>query len=107
MLKCSGEKVFPIEVEQVLNQHPAVVESVVIGLDDEIKGQKPYAFVKLSTLVEETHLIDYASSMLAIYQIPKRIWMLDSLPINEIGKIDKKTLRHWAEQNIKKEQHEF
>lgn len=103
MLKCGGEKVFPIEVEQVLAQHPAVVESVVIGLDDEIKGQKPYAFVMLSTPVEETHLIDYASSQLATYQIPKRIWALDKFPINEIGKIDKKTLRQWAEQSIKQE----
>ena len=103
MLKCGGEKVYPIEIEQVLTQHTAVVESVVIGLDDEIKGQKPYAFVKLSTPVEETHLIDYASSMLATYQIPKRIWALDNFPINEIGKVDKKTLRHWAEQSIKKE----
>ena len=80
-----------------------MVESVVIGLADDIKGQKPYAFVKLSTPVEETHLIDYASSMLATYQIPKRIWALDNFPINEIGKIDKKALRQWAEQNIKKE----
>jgi long-chain acyl-CoA synthetase len=77
-----------------------VVESVVIGLDDEIKGQKPYAFVKLSAPVEETHLIDYASSMLATYQIPKRIWSLDNFPINEIGKIDKKNLKHLAEQYI-------
>jgi acyl-CoA synthetase (AMP-forming)/AMP-acid ligase II len=107
MLKCSGEKVYPIEIEQVLNQHPAVVESVIIGLDDEIKGQKPYAFVKVSTPVEETNLLNYASSMLATYQIPKRIWVLDNFPINEIGKMDKKTLCHWAEQNIKKEQHEF
>jgi len=103
MLKCGGEKVYPIEIEQVLNQHPAVIESVIIGLDDEIKGQKPYAFVKLSTPVEETQLIQYASSMLATYQLPKRIWALDSLPINEIGKIDKKTLRHWAEQSTAKE----
>jgi acyl-CoA synthetase (AMP-forming)/AMP-acid ligase II len=103
MLKCSGEKVYPIEIEQVLNQHPAVIESVVIGLDDEIKGQKPYAFVKLSTPVEETHLIEYASLALATYQIPKRIWALDNFPINEIGKIDKKTLRHWAEQSVNKE----
>jgi acyl-coenzyme A synthetase/AMP-(fatty) acid ligase len=100
MLKCGGEKVFPIEVEQVLTQHPAVVESVVIGLDDEIKGQKPYAFVKLSTSVEETRLIDYASSVLATYQIPKRIWSLDTFPINEIGKIDKKTLVQLAQQYI-------
>lgn len=100
MLKCGGEKVFPIEIESVLNQHPSVIDSVVIGLDDDVKGQKPYAFVKLSTPINETYLLSYASSMLAPYQIPKRIWFLDNFPINEIGKIDKKTLTQLAQQYI-------
>lgn len=100
MLKCGGEKVFPIEIESVLKQHPSVIDSVVIGLEDDIKGQKPYAFVKLSAPMEETYLLSYASSMLAPYQIPKRIWQLDNFPINEIGKIDKKNLKQLAEQYI-------
>jgi acyl-coenzyme A synthetase/AMP-(fatty) acid ligase len=100
MLKCGGEKVFPIEIESVLKQHPSVIDSVVIGLEDDIKGQKPYAFVKLSNPMDETYLLSYVSSMLASYQIPKRIWQLDNFPINEIGKIDKKNLKHLAEQYI-------
>lgn len=100
MLKCGGEKVFPIEVEAVLNQHPCVLDSVVIGLEDEIKGQKPYAFVKVSAPVDETELIKYVADNLASYQIPKRIWQLDNFPINEIGKTDKKNLKHLATQYI-------
>jgi long-chain acyl-CoA synthetase len=100
MLKCGGEKVFPIEIESVLKQHPSVIDSVVIGLEDDIKGQKPYAFVKLSAPIDETYLLSYASSMLAPYQIPKRILQLDNFPINEIGKIDKKNLKQMAEHYI-------
>jgi non-ribosomal peptide synthetase component E (peptide arylation enzyme) len=50
--------------------------------------------------MDETYLLSYVSSMLASYQIPKRIWQLDNFPINEIGKIDKKNLKHLAEQYI-------
>ena len=100
MLKCGGEKVFPIEIESVLKQHPSVIDSVVIGLEDDVKGQKPYAFVKLLMPINETDLLNYASSRLASYQIPKRIWSLDIFPINEIGKIDKKTLVQLAQQYI-------
>ena len=101
MLKCGGEKVFPIEIESVLKQHPSVIDSVVIGLYDDVKGQKPYAFVQLLMPINETDLLSYASSRLATYQIPKRIWSLDNFPINEIGKIDKKTLVQLAQQYIR------
>jgi acyl-CoA synthetase (AMP-forming)/AMP-acid ligase II len=100
MLKCGGEKVFPIEVETVLKQYPGVIDSIVIGLEDDVKGHKPYAFVKTSTSCNESELLNYAAANLASYQIPKRIWQLDNFPINEIGKIDKKNLKQLAEQYI-------
>jgi len=100
MLKCGGEKVFPIEIESVLNQHPCVVDSVAVGLEDSVKGHKPYAFVKLSHPVDESELLEYASNNLASYQIPKRIWQIDKFPINEIGKTDKKYLKQLAEEYI-------
>jgi non-ribosomal peptide synthetase component E (peptide arylation enzyme) len=78
-----------------------VIDSVVIGLDDDVKGQKPYAFVKLLMPINETDLLNYVSSRLASYQIPKRIWSLDNFPINEIGKTDKKALVQLAQQYIK------
>jgi acyl-CoA synthetase (AMP-forming)/AMP-acid ligase II len=100
MLKCGGEKVFPMEIEAVLNQHPAVEHSLAIGLTDDVKGQKPYAFVKLSSPLSEQELIEYAAKNLATYQIPKRIWAIDQFPINAIGKIDKKNLVQLAERYI-------
>ena len=103
MLKCGGEKVFPIEIESVLDQHACVDSSLVIGLDDSIKGQKPYAFVKLKTHIDEADLLKYAAENLATYQIPKRIWQVESWPLNEIGKLDKKTLVKIAQQYIQHE----
>ena len=101
MLKCGGNKVYPIEIESVLNQHDWVEESVAIGLPDKIKGHKPYAFVKLTKSCDENALIKYAAKNLATYQIPKRIWEIESWPLTSIGKIDKKFLTKLAEQYIK------
>jgi long-chain acyl-CoA synthetase len=92
MLKCGGEKVYPVEIELVLDQHPNIDSSLAFGLPDLIKGEKPYAFVKLSTPCDEKELIEYAATKLASYQIPKRIWIIDSWPLNSVGKIDKKVL---------------
>jgi acyl-CoA synthetase (AMP-forming)/AMP-acid ligase II len=75
MLKCGGEKVYPVEIELVLDQHPNIDSSLAFGLPDLIKGEKPYAFVKLSTPCDEKELIEYAATKLASYQIPKRIWI--------------------------------
>ena len=101
MLKCGGNKVYPIEIESVLNQHDWVEESVAIGLPDKIKGHKPYAFVKLKKSCDENALIKYAAKNLATYQIPKRIWAIETWPLTSIGKIDKKFLTKLAEQYIK------
>ena len=95
MFKCGGEKVYPSEVESVLNRHPAIGFSVVVGLTDEIKGHKPYAFVKLhpGAAVTEQQIIDYAAENLATYQIPKRVWFIDDIPMNTVGKTDRLNLK--------------
>ena len=100
MFKCGGEKVYPIEIESVLLGHPAVQSCVVIGLPDKIKGHKPYAFVQLSSQCDADELMQFTVPRVASYQIPKQIWIIDQIPINEIGKIDKKYLLQLAEQYI-------
>jgi acyl-coenzyme A synthetase/AMP-(fatty) acid ligase len=79
----------------VLNRHPAIGFSVVVGLTDEIKGHKPYAFVKLhpGAAVTEQQIIDYAAENLATYQIPKRVWFIDDIPMNTVGKTDRLNLK--------------
>jgi len=98
MFKCGGEKVFPIDIESVLLRHWAVDSTVVVGLDDKIKGHKPYAFVKLipDANTSEKQLIEYAAENLATYQIPKRIWFIDDIPMNTVGKTDRLALKAQA-----------
>jgi acyl-CoA synthetase (AMP-forming)/AMP-acid ligase II len=98
MFKCGGEKVYPTEVESVLNRHSAIGFSVVVGVADDIKGHKPYAFVKLHSGAgaTEEELIQYAANNLATYQIPKRIWFIDNIPMNTVGKTDRLNLKSRA-----------
>ena len=85
-----GENVYPTEIEQCLDEHPDVVESAVIGVDNDDLGQEVAAVVVLrstSTLTEDD-LRSFCAERLAYYKIPT-VWRIthDLLPRNATGKI--------------------
>lgn len=94
MFKCGGNKIFPAEVEKILEKHPAVNTAYVIALPDEIKGHKPYAFVVLEKekSVSEEELKKFFLENGPAYQHPRSIWFLDHLPLSGTNKIKKKEL---------------
>lgn len=94
MFKCGGNRVYPKDIEFILDQHPCVNESFVIALPDEIKGHKPYAFVVLQKgkQVTEKELKNYCLENMPAYQHPRRIWFLNQLPLAGTNKIAKKEL---------------
>lgn len=102
MFKCGGNRVYPADVEAILESHPSVNSSVVLGLDDEIKGTKPYAFVVLNSTNEitEEELKQYCLSNGPAYQHPRRIWFLDQMPLTGTNKINKKELERMAIENL-------
>jgi acyl-CoA synthetase (AMP-forming)/AMP-acid ligase II len=98
MFKSGGEKIYPSEIEETIEQHPAVSMSCVVGVPDDIKGHKPYAFVQLKpgmTAVGE-EIKQFTIKRVATYQIPRSVWVLDSLPRTNIGKIDRRGLTGMA-----------
>ena len=83
-------------MEQVLDSHPSVVESAVVGMPDERWGEVPVAFVTLRDRdVDAAALIGYARERLARYKVPKRFEFGD-LPKTSTGKIQKTVLRDRA-----------
>lgn len=98
MFKSGGEKIYPISVEQVIEQHPAVAVSAVVPVADSIKGFKPYAFVQLKRGITVTgdEIRQSISSKLAPYEIPRQIWIVEDFPRLAIGKIDRKALQTQA-----------
>jgi acyl-CoA synthetase (AMP-forming)/AMP-acid ligase II len=88
-----GENVYPAEVEAVLNAHPAVVRSAVIGrpVEGTDGGEEVVAFVQLSpsSPTSETELTQYAAQRLAPYKRPSQILFVPSMPLTPTGKVVK------------------
>jgi long-chain acyl-CoA synthetase len=94
MVNVSGFKVFPNEVEDVIAQHPGVLEAAVIGIADPHTGQAVKLFVvKRDPALTEEELTKFARERLAGYKVPKTIVFVDSLPKSNVGKIVRKDLR--------------
>jgi fatty-acyl-CoA synthase len=91
-----GENIASVEVEQVLDSHPSVVESAVVGMPHERWGEVPVAFVTLrKDDIDADALTEYARQRLARYKIPKRFEFCE-LPKTSTGKIQKNVLRDRA-----------
>jgi fatty-acyl-CoA synthase len=92
-----GENIASVEVERVLDAHPAVLESAVVGRPDDKWGEVPVAFVTLreGTSVSPQELIAHVRGQIAHYKAPKEILFVD-LPRTSTGKIQKNVLRQRA-----------
>lgn len=94
MILVSGFNVYPNEVEQVLTQHPDIVEAAVVGIPDERSGEVVKAFV-ISSNPELTaaQVIQFARQSLTGYKVPHTVEFRDSLPKSNVGKILRKELK--------------
>jgi fatty-acyl-CoA synthase len=95
-----GENISSVEIEKALYEHPAVLESAVIGVPDEHWGEVPKALVVLrgDQDVSEEDLIGFCRQRLAPFKVPKSVELLPSLPKGGTGKILKAKLRepYWV-----------
>jgi o-succinylbenzoate---CoA ligase len=90
-----GENIYPAEIEGVLQGHPAIQEAGVIGVDDQVWGQVPVAFVVNNTSTTEEEIIQYCSSKLAKYKVPKKVIFARELPRNASNKLLRRSLKEW------------
>ncbi|MFK8019940.1 MAG: AMP-binding protein [Pseudomonadales bacterium] len=102
MIISGGENIYSTQVEAAIHQHPAVLESAVFGVPDDVWGESVKAVVVLKPgqQASESDIIAAASQHLASYQKPRSIDFVDSLPKAPTGKILKRELRdpYWAEE---------
>ena len=94
VIKHAGYSVYAVEVQEVLEQHPAVLEAVVVGLPDETMGEIPAAVVRLvaGSDLGALALEDWAGERLARYKVPRRWVAVDELPRTGTSKVQKQHL---------------
>ena len=95
MIIAGGYNVYPREIDEVLYQHPKIVDAVAVGIADEYRGETIKAFVvpKEGEIVTEEDVIAFCKEKLAAYKAPKIIEFRTELPKSAVGKILRKVLR--------------
>jgi len=91
IIKCGGFKVGAGEVESALLAHPAVHEAAVVGLPDADLGQRIVAYVVCEG-VAPSDLSDFVAGTLSVHKRPREVRLVDSLPRNAMGKVQKRLL---------------
>ncbi|MCH8873460.1 AMP-binding protein, partial [candidate division KSB1 bacterium] len=99
MIIAGGFNIFPREIEEVLYEHPKILEAAVIGLPDEYRGETVKAFVvcKEGASLSFEEVIEFCKSKLAPFKVPKLVEFRDSLPKSNIGKVLRRMLKEEIE----------
>ncbi len=94
MIIRGGFNVYPREIEEVLYEHPAVLEAAVIGLPHGTHGEEVGAAVALrpGSVTTSDELRDYVKERVAAYKYPRHVWLVDALPKGPTGKILKRKI---------------
>jgi long-chain acyl-CoA synthetase len=88
-----GSNISPVEVERVLMSHPLVRDAAVFGMPDPVLGQRVAAVVQLSSDAGDAAFADIlrdTRKQLADYKAPERLWAVDRVPRNSLGKVDRR-----------------
>ncbi|GAB4368942.1 MAG: acyl-CoA synthetase [Deltaproteobacteria bacterium] len=98
LIKSSGYRIGPEEIEEALVTHPKVADAGVIGAPDPVMGQRTKAFVALKPGVEPTEelkkeLIEHCRGKVAVYKLPREIEFIDAMPRTAVGKLLRRMLR--------------
>jgi fatty-acyl-CoA synthase len=95
MIITGGENVYPLEIENCLQNHPSVSEVAVVGLPDTKWGEAVAAFISVTPNSDVTaqELKEYCLTKLGKYKVPKLFWLMPDLPKTHVGKIDKRFLK--------------
>ncbi|MEB1807555.1 MAG: long-chain fatty acid--CoA ligase [Bacillaceae bacterium] len=103
MIIASGFNIYPRDIEEVLYEHEAVQEAVVIGVPDPYRGEtvKAVIVLKQGKTADEQEMMKYCQKNLAAYKVPKIIEFRNELPKTSVGKILRRTLREEHQEDKK------
>jgi len=106
MINVSGYKVYSREIDDILYTHPAVEMAATLGIPDPEKegSERVVVYLQLNPgnakKVKEEDIIEFLRQKVAKYAVPKSVTFVDSMPLTEVEKVDKKLLREMAKETI-------
>ena len=97
-----GYNVFPREVDEVLMEHPQILEAVCVGLNDPLRGEVLKAFIvpKPGEHLTKPEIVAFCRKKLASYKVPRQVEFRESLPKTIVGKILRRHLREEEERKL-------
>jgi long-chain acyl-CoA synthetase len=95
MMKVAGLKVYPLEIELVLMEHPNIKEVAVISAKDKLRGEVPKAIIvtKSGEELTQKEIIEFCRERMPNYKVPRIVELREALPKTGSGKINKKALQ--------------
>ena len=94
MIISSGFNVYPNEIEEYVSSHPGILECGAIGKEDKNRGESIILYaVRHDEDLSESDIIEFCKKGLTIYKIPKKVFFINELPKNNVGKILRRKLR--------------
>ncbi len=92
LINRGGEKISPLEIDDVLLRHPAVAEALCFAVPHKTLGEEIHAAVVLKSEVSERELREHCAQLLADFKVPRRIHVLEALPRGATGKLQRITM---------------
>ena len=106
LIKYKGHSVYPREIEEVLYEHPAILECAVVGVEDPEKGENIMAHIILNRefkgKISEQEIIDWTKENMAAYKYPRIVKFVRSLPKTAVGKVLRRVIRDKETKKAKK-----
>ncbi len=99
LILSAGMNIYPREVEEVLHQHPDIVEAAVIGIPSPVRGETPKAFIVATegSSLGKREVMQFCHDKLSRFKIPKEIEFRKELPKSAVGKVLKRVLKEEGE----------
>ena len=93
IIKTGGEKVSALEIEEVLRTHPAIRQCAVVGVEDDEWGERVAACLVVEEELTLESVRDWAKQLMAVYKVPSLLLLVDELPCNAMGKVQKPAIK--------------
>ncbi len=94
MILVSGFNVYPNEIEDIVSEHPGIMEVAAVGVEDQKSGERVKLYVvKADADLDQNSLIEWCQQNMTSYKVPKEVEFMDELPKSAVGKILRRALR--------------